>query len=79
MQGIDVSNVAAQDGENGVYAYAGDGNPSNLMSNISITGLSLSNLSGNGVQNNFASSFCVGDFTYNAIAGAATVGIVGTC
>jgi hypothetical protein len=79
MQDIAVSNVAAQDSENGVYAYAGDGNPSNSMSNISVIGVGLSNLSGNGIQNNFASSFCVGDFTYNAIGGAPVVGVVGTC
>jgi hypothetical protein len=79
MQGISVQNVTSQGGGNGVYAYAGDGNAANSMSNISISGVQLTNLSGNGIQNDIATGFCVSNYTYTAIQGAPTLGTIGAC
>jgi len=79
MSSIAVSNVTAQDGGNGIYAYFGDGNLSNSIGFISINNVQLSNLSGNGILNYVASSFCVSNFSPSSILGATILGIVNKC
>jgi len=74
-----VGNVAAQNGGNGVYAFFGDANSYNLINSIALHTVFLNNLTGNGIQNDSATSFCVGDYTYQAISGAPILGAVGPC
>jgi hypothetical protein len=79
MDGITVSNVSSRDGENGFFAYPGDGNPSDSMGAISLRNIELSNLSDTGIQNDIASKFCVGDYSYSSILGPPAIGAIQQC
>jgi hypothetical protein len=79
MDGITVSNVSSQDGENGVFAFPGDDNPSNSIGAISLRSVELVNLSGSGIQNDIASKFCVNDYSYSSILGPPSIGTIQQC